>query len=82
MAEDTRDVIEQIQSKAHGYHGRELTPAEMATEFAKFDIGERVDALDRLNADSAPLSISEAAKRLPYERALRNAHEPLRKVGR
>lgn len=82
MSEDTRDVIEQIQSKAHGYHGKELTPAEMATEFAKFDISERVDALDRLNADSGPLTVSEASKRINFERALRNTHEMLRKVNR
>lgn len=83
MAEDDRDFIEQTQSKAQLYHGKELSPEEMANEFAKFGIDERVDALDRISADSnGELTIDQAARRYPYERALRNRHEMLRKADR
>lgn len=76
------DPIEQIQFRAKGHLGRELTPAEMATEFAKWDIGERVKTLESLNADTDPLTIDQAARRVKYENALRGTHEILRKVGR
>ncbi len=84
MADDTRNFIEQTQARAVGFHGKELSPEEMATEFAKFDIIDRVDALDRLAADAkdSPLSVGEAAKQYGYARALQTTHERLRKVGR
>ena len=52
MAEDTRSVIAQIQSRAVGYTGKELSPAEMATEFAKWPIEDRVKTLEDI-ADCA-----------------------------
>jgi hypothetical protein len=82
MAEDDRNFIEQTQSRSVGYSGRELTPDEMATEFAKCDIDARVAALEALKVDTSPRSLREAAKIASYERALRSTHETLRKVGR
>ncbi len=82
MAEDTRDVIEQIQSRSIDYTGKELSPDEMGMEFAKWDIETRVKALQDLRASDGSTSIREAARRLSYERVLRNTHETLRKVGR
>jgi hypothetical protein len=82
MTEDTRDVIEQIQSRSVDYTGKELSPQEMAADFAKWDILTRVKTLQDIQADAGELSPSEAARRHDYERALRNTHEILRKVGR
>ena len=83
MAEDPRDFIDQTQSRAKNYLGKELSPAEMATEFAKWGIADRVNALERLSADgSGELTVQEAARRYSFENALRNTHETLRKVGR
>lgn len=80
--EDPRDFIEQTQSRSVGYTGKELTPAEMATEFAKWDIVTRVQALEAMKADGGELSVREAANRLGYERALFDTHEKLRKINR
>ena len=77
-----RDYIEQTQSRSVDYNGKELSPAEMATEFAKCDIDARVSALQSISADSEPLTIDQAARRIAHENALRNTHERLRKVGR
>lgn len=83
MSEDQRDFIEQTQSRSVGYHGKELSPDEMAHEFMKLDIDARVDALDKINRDSREYSSpEEAAKAYAYRRALRSTHERLRKVGR
>ena len=82
MAEDTRNYIDQTQSLSMDYSGKELSPAEMATEFAKWGIDDRVKALQELRADDSDLTITEAAKRHRYESALRNTHDILRKAGR
>lgn len=82
MADDTRDYIEQTQSRSIDYTGKELSPQEMAREFAKCDIDARVSALQSLRAESGDLSVTDAARRYAYEGALRNTHELLRKVGR
>lgn len=82
MAEDTRDYITQTQSRSVDYTGKELSPAEMATEFAKRGIDERVSALQSLSAETNPLSLDEAARRGSYESALRRTHEMLRRIGR
>jgi len=80
---DERDYIQQSQTRAKNYHGRELSPDEMATEFAKAGIDERVNILDALDRDSGePLSLREATRRHRYVTALRNTHQTLRKVGR
>jgi hypothetical protein len=85
MAEDTRNYIELTQARAQAYHGKEFSPEEMATEFAKAGMDARVDILDNLDRDlsaSGRISIDEAANQLQYVRALRRTHETLRKVDR
>jgi hypothetical protein len=83
--DDKRTFIDQRQARARGHYGHELSADEMATEFAKLDINERVEALDHLDRETAsgePLSIRDAARRHKYARALRSTHETLRKVDR
>lgn len=82
--EDNRNLIEHNQDRAKLIEGRELEPDEMATEFAKLGLSDRVDYLDRLNVELAnsDLSLREAAKLIEGNRALRDTHDRLRKVGR
>ncbi|WP_409188780.1 hypothetical protein [Bradyrhizobium sp. RDM4] len=85
MAEDPRNYIEQTQARALAYEGKELSPDEMATHFARADIDERVNILDQLDRDLAgddDLSITKASKLVSYVGALRNTHHLLRKAGR
>lgn len=83
MAEDTRDYIEQTQSRSIDYNGKELSPAEMAREFAKCDIDARVSALQSISADGGgELTIDQAARRHTFESALRGTHEKLRRINR
>lgn len=83
--EDRRSFIEQRQARARGHYGRELSPDEMAREFAKLPVNDRAEALDQLDREAAsdePLSIREAARQQRYVQALRTTHSTLRKVGR
>ena len=83
MAEDSRDYIERTLSRSRDYDGREMTPAEMATTFARCDVHARVSALEEIkHTQGEPRSLREAAKRLNYARVLRNTHEVLRRVNR
>lgn len=83
MTEDTRDYIEQTQSRSMDYNGKELSPQEMATEFAKCNIDARVTALQSIAADNhGSMTLAEAKRRLPFESALRTTHERLRRVNR
>ena len=83
MAEDTRPYIDQVLSRAESYIGKELTPQEMSTEFAKWDLQTRVAAIEEIKIDGGDfLSVRDAARRHTFERALRTTHETLRKVGR
>jgi hypothetical protein len=85
MAEDNRNFLDKAQFITKAKTGRELTPSEMGREFARYGLEDRVnylDELDRERQSGAPLSIREAAKRLVYERALKDTHEKLRKVDR
>jgi hypothetical protein len=78
-----RDFLEQTQSRSMGYNGRELTPDEMATEFAKCDIETRVSYLDQIiKADPEDATLRKSAQRMGYTRALLGVHERLRKAGR
>lgn len=70
--------IKRVQSRARNYLGKELSPNEMATEFAKWDMDTRVTSLEELEVDD-DLTLAE---RLSYERTLRGTHERLRKAGR
>lgn len=85
MAEDTRNYIEQTQARAVAYSGKELSAQEMAMEFAKAGIDERVNILDQLDRDlsaSGELSLQDAMQFYEYAGALRNTHEVLRKAKR
>lgn len=85
MAEDTRNYIEQTQARAVAYHGKEFSPQEMATEFAKAEIDERVNILDQLDRDlsgSGELSLKDAVRLNEYVGTLRKTHETLRKAKR
>jgi hypothetical protein len=79
---DNRDYIERTLSRSAGYLGREGTPDELAAEFAKMDIHERVDTLEAIKADDRELTTRQLGERLGYMRALLSTHERLRKAGR
>ena len=83
--EDERTPIQRIQAMAKSAFGKELTPDEMATEFARMPITDRIaqmDEIDRERASGEPLSIREAARQRTFTSKLRHVHETLRKVGR
>lgn len=85
MAEDTRNYIEQTQARAVAYNGKEFSPQEMATEFAKAGMDERVNILDQLDRDlssGGELSLKDAVQLHEYAGALRDTHEALRKAKR
>jgi hypothetical protein len=74
------DFLNEAQTEARLRFGKELSPAEVASEFARHDFDARIEHLK--NLDNEDTSLREAAKRLPYTRALHDTHERLRKVGR
>ena len=78
---DTTDYIEEAQQEARLRFGGELSPAELAEKFAAHDLDARVYHLKNLKNDGG-LTAKEAARRMGYERALKNTHETLRRVGR
>jgi hypothetical protein len=78
MAED---YIDQMQSEAKLRFGRELTAAEAGAKFAEHGLDARIQHLQNLRNDER-LTIHGAAQRLTMERAIRDAHHALRKVGR
>ncbi|SHM40927.1 hypothetical protein [Bradyrhizobium lablabi] len=82
MADDDRDYIERTQSLSVNYTGKQMSPAEMAHEFAKWDIVTRVGTLESLSAEDGALTVKQAAERHAYKSALTNMHARLRKVGR
>lgn len=83
MAEDTRDFIERTQSRSVNYLGRELSPAEMASEFAKWDMDTRVTALEEMKTSGpSELTPRQLGEQLAYMRGLVGTHERLRKAGR
>jgi hypothetical protein len=53
----------------------------MADELARHGMDARVYHLKSLDSEGE-LSVAEAARRLPYQRALKATHDALRKVGR
>jgi hypothetical protein len=78
MAED---FIDEMQKEARMRFGKELSPAEAADEFALHNFEARIQHLNNLKTDDA-MSVREAAKRLSFERALKETHHRLRKVDR
>jgi hypothetical protein len=76
-----RDYIEEAQEEARLRFGRELSPNELAEKFAGHDLDARIYHLKNLT-NNDEMTPREAARRMAYERVLKNTHEVLRKVGR
>jgi hypothetical protein len=79
MAE-TKDYLDRMQAAAVLRYGRELTPAEAGEAFILHGIDHRIEHLSNLRNDET--TIHGAAKRLTFERAIKDAHTAARKVGR
>jgi hypothetical protein len=75
------DFIEEMQKESQLRFGKELTAAEVATEFAKHDFEARIFHLKHLEKNDEP-HLRDAAKRHVLERALKDTHERLRKINR
>jgi hypothetical protein len=75
------DFIEEMKLEWRERYKQELTPREAAHQFALHNIDARVNHLKQLKAPEA-MSPREASDRLVMERALRNAHDQLRNIGR
>ncbi|RZM98713.1 hypothetical protein CWO91_36815 [Bradyrhizobium genosp. SA-3] len=80
--DDNRTFIDQDLSRSVHVTGRESTPDEMAMEFAKLGLAERVEHLELIAGEDREYSVEEAAKQFRYRKALASMHERLRKVGR
>ena len=76
------DYIEEMQLEAKERFGKELSPSEVANEFAKHDFEARIHHLKNLKTADGFATPREAAQRHVYERALRNTHVRLRKIDR
>jgi hypothetical protein len=77
------DFIEEMQTEAQLRFGKELSPAEVATEFAKHGFEARIHHLKNLEKNSEPMvHLRDAAKRQVFERALRDTHYRLAKISR
>jgi hypothetical protein len=75
------DFLEKMQQESRNRWGAELTPEQAAERFALHNFEARVQHLGNLRRDS-DMPFNDAAKRFRYERALRDVHEKLRRVGR
>lgn len=85
MADDTRDFVEQTQSRAIDLHGREFSADELAADFARLDLNERSEALQRMRAgdnEKVYANPREAARDFELRTALTGMHDRLRKAGR
>jgi hypothetical protein len=84
--EDKRSYIEFTQSRAKAIRGRELTPAELAADFAKVEFAQRIEVLDALDRDAksgdAYRDAREASRRYVYEHLLRETHKKLAAIQR
>jgi hypothetical protein len=76
------DFIQELQTEAKLRFGKELSAAEVATEFAKHDFEARIHHLKNLETDDAFSTPREAARRHVYLRALHSTHERLRRISR
>jgi hypothetical protein len=84
---DDRNFLEKAQSISKKRIGREISPKELATEFSKWGIEQRINYLDDIESDLKRTQFSseqvrEAAKLQNFVSALNNTHERLRKIGR
>jgi hypothetical protein len=76
------DYIDEAQTEAKLRFGRELSPAEIAEDFAKHGFDARIGHLKTLKTADTYSTPREAAARHVYERALRATHDRLRKIDR
>jgi hypothetical protein len=85
MSDDRDDMIDAMQNEAELKFGHRLTAKEAAEWFSFHDAESRVQHLKTLKRYDTPLTThgaKAAAERLLIERALRNTHERLRRIGR
>jgi hypothetical protein len=76
------DFIEEMQTEAKLRFGKELSPAEVATEFAKHGFEARIQHLKQLDTDDAYVDARAASKRFVYEHLLREVHKKLTALSR
>jgi hypothetical protein len=81
MTDESKDFIEELQAEAKLRFGRELTPSEAAAKFSQHTLDHRIEHLKNLRSDETS-NVRKAAERLTFERALKDVHHSLRKVGR
>jgi hypothetical protein len=85
MAESDRNFIDYTLARAELKNkDHVMTPAELASEFAKLGPSDRIDHLMAIGGDleGTILSVKEAAEIHAYRRALRNTHDNLTKINR
>lgn len=75
------DVIEEMKTEWQLRYKRDLTPNELANEFALMPMETRIGLLKRIKTPTA-MNAREAGDRLALERAIHRTHDTLRKVGR
>ncbi len=68
-----QDFIDEMQAEAKLRFGKELSPEEAAQKFMGHDAETRIFHLKNLQTPDE-MTVTEAAKRYPYESALRQAH--------
>ena len=85
---DERTFLEKSNSMAEKMTGKPASVDDMVTEFSKYGLERRANALDAIDADLSsdePLTMSDMRKQvkiLQQRRALGAAHEALRRAGR
>jgi hypothetical protein len=79
----TEDWIKKNRRRFMNLTGREMSPDELAREFARCDLRGRADILDEMAcAEEEDRTPRETAERMGYTRAMLSTHERLRKAGR
>jgi hypothetical protein len=76
------DFIDEMQTEAKLRFGKELSPSEVASEFAKHDFEARIQHLKNLKTADNFGTPREAASRHVFERAIRSTHDRLRRIDR
>ncbi|WP_262048466.1 hypothetical protein [Bradyrhizobium sp. Bra78] len=76
------DFISELQTEAKLRFGKELSPSEVANEFAKHDFEARIQHLKNLKTADSFGTAREAAKRHAFERALHSTHHRLHRIDR
>jgi hypothetical protein len=79
---DERDFIDFTLKTADLARGHRLSPNELALEFAKLSESDRIFNLMKMEDSDEFSTPRAAARRHMYERALKEAHERLRKIDR